>query len=79
MTPVQPTFQSIRPADAIETPSVKPQKNEQEEHKMCNSEQKQKSDSGRDEIIESLLEGKTPEGFIEITSDLEADDGEGSE
>ncbi len=47
---------------------------------MCNIEQKQKADNGRDDgIIESLLDGKTPDGYVEVRSDIDTDDGEVSE
>ena len=56
MTPVLYDYQCIRPADAIQTPSEETQ-NEKEEREMCNIEQKQKADNGRDDgIIESLLD-----------------------
>ncbi len=36
-----------------------------------------KKKNGRDdEVIESLLEGKAPEGWLQVRSDLDADDEE---
>lgn len=78
MTPARYDYQSIRPADAIQTPSEETQ-NEKEEREMCNIEQKQKADNGRDDgIIESLLDGKAPEGWTVIRSDIDTEDAEGS-
>ena len=79
MTLVLYDYQCIRPADAIQTPSEETQ-NEKEEREMCNIEQKQKADNGRDDgIIESLLDGKIPDGYVEVRSDIDTDDGEVSE
>ena len=77
MTPARPTYQSIRPADAIQTPSDRTQQNEKEVRLMCDD--RKKTYNGRDDgIIESLLDGKVPEGWTVIRSDIDTEDAEGS-
>ena len=76
MTPFRYDYQSIRPADAIQTPSEETQ-NEKEVRAMCDD--RKKTDNGRDDgIIESLLDGKAPEGWTVIRSDIDTEDAEGS-
>ena len=73
------TNHSIRPADAIETPSETTQTTEQEENRMSiHGAGALKKKNGRDnEVIESLLEGKTPEGWVQVRSDMDTDDDDG--
>ena len=70
--------QCIRPAEAIETPS---ETNQQEETEMSIHSGKTILNNGRDdEVIESLLEGKAPEGYVEVRSDIDdCDEGEVTE